>query len=178
MPLILRLFKGGSRFPLADMGMNCEECTRRQFLRRSATVTGTTVLGSLWLEACSNPTAPPDTGGGGRRKGVTITLDTSLSRYSALGKVGGTLALDGGDLPGLPSDGLLIVRESVTVVRAFSRSCTHRGCTVNPFSGGVANCDCHGSQFDTQGKVKQGPATSSLFEYDASIADGIITITV
>lgn len=163
---------------MADMNFKCEECTRRDFLRRSTAGASTVILGSLWLEACSDPTAPPDTGGGGRRKGVTITLDTSLSQYSALAEVGGTLALDGGDLPGLPSQGLLLVRESATVVRAFSRSCTHRGCTVNPFSGGVAKCDCHGSQFNIQGKVKQGPATSSLFEYDASIADGIITIPI
>ncbi len=163
---------------MAEESRDCKRCGRREFIWRSAAVTGTTILGSLWLEACSDPTAPPDTGGGGGRKKVTITLDTSLSQYSALAEVGGTLALDGGDLPGLPSQGLLIVRESATVVRAFSRSCTHRGCTVNPFSGGVARCDCHGSQFDTQGKVKQGPATSALFEYDASITDGVITIAV
>ena len=162
---------------MTDVDLNCKGCTRREFLRRSAVGGGTVILGSLWLEACSDPTAPPPTGGG-RRKKVTIILDTSLSQYSALAQIGGTLALDEGALPGLPAQGLLVVRETETVVRAFSRRCTHRSCMVNPFSGGVAKCGCHGSQFDTKGKVVKGPAAESLFEYNATIEDGNISISV
>ena len=46
------------------------------------------------------------------------------------------------------------------------------------FSNEIANCDCLGSQFDKEGKVLKGPASSSLFAYNATIQDGIISISV
>ena len=44
---------------------------------------------------------------------------------------------------------------------AFSASCTHACCTVQPQSGGFF-CRCHGSTFDITGAVTRGPAGQSL----------------
>lgn len=44
---------------------------------------------------------------------------------------------------------------------ALSLLCTHLGCTVDPKPDGFL-CPCHGSHYDTQGAVLQGPATKSL----------------
>jgi Rieske Fe-S protein len=44
---------------------------------------------------------------------------------------------------------------------AISTICTHLGCIVKPVGGGF-DCPCHGSRFDRQGDVLQGPAPSSL----------------
>lgn len=47
--------------------------------------------------------------------------------------------------------------------RALSGVCTHLGCSVNlEASGRGYNCPCHGSRFDDQGQVLQGPATRPL----------------
>ena len=44
---------------------------------------------------------------------------------------------------------------------ALSLTCTHLGCTVEVDGDGFA-CRCHGSRFDAQGKVEQGPAARAL----------------
>jgi cytochrome b6-f complex iron-sulfur subunit len=45
--------------------------------------------------------------------------------------------------------------------RAYSLVCTHLGCQVKVIEKGFT-CPCHGSRFDLQGKVLNGPATQPL----------------
>ena len=44
---------------------------------------------------------------------------------------------------------------------ALSLVCTHLGCTVEERSDGFA-CPCHGSRYDSQGRVLRGPAGRAL----------------
>jgi cytochrome b6-f complex iron-sulfur subunit len=44
---------------------------------------------------------------------------------------------------------------------AISLVCTHLGCTVGQSADGFA-CPCHGSRFNSQGTVVQGPANKNL----------------
>ena len=44
---------------------------------------------------------------------------------------------------------------------ALSLVCTHLGCAVESQTDGFT-CPCHGSKFDADGKVKQGPASKKL----------------
>jgi ubiquinol-cytochrome c reductase iron-sulfur subunit len=43
-------------------------------------------------------------------------------------------------------------------------SCTHLGCVPNPFLGEYRGwlCPCHGSVYDTAGRIRQGPAPLNL----------------
>jgi ubiquinol-cytochrome c reductase iron-sulfur subunit len=43
--------------------------------------------------------------------------------------------------------------------------CTHLGCIPLPFEGnwGGYLCPCHGSQYDTAGRVRRGPAPQNMF---------------
>jgi cytochrome b6-f complex iron-sulfur subunit len=52
-------------------------------------------------------------------------------------------------------------------LRAVSAKCSHAGCTVAWREKGEFHCPCHGSRFDTSGKVLLGPATESLPTYTA-----------
>jgi Rieske Fe-S protein len=68
----------------------------------------------------------------------------------------------------VPAEGALVFREErVAIVRggngiyALSLVCTHLGCTVSVTADGIF-CPCHGSRFDQEGKVLQGPATKPL----------------
>lgn len=63
---------------------------------------------------------------------------------------------------------------------AMTVTCTHQGCDVQPSGTGtsaVLNCPCHGSQFDRNGLVLQGPARSPLVHYAVEVdASGNIII--
>ena len=71
----------------------------------------------------------------------------------------------------VPPDGALVFREKrVAVVReeagfiALDLTCTHLGCTVAATPSGLS-CPCHGSTFDSRGRVISGPATRPLARY-------------
>jgi len=148
-------------------------CNRREFVKDTLTGIGTVAFGSFMLvnqSGCSegSPTAPNN------NSDETITVDLSLSENSALVMVGGTLALTANELDG---SGILLYRQSDTSVLAFSRICTHNGCTIGSFQNGTSACPCHGSQFNTSGSVVNGPAVNALKQYSATIVGDIVTIS-
>lgn len=51
---------------------------------------------------------------------------------------------------------------------AISKVCTHLGCIVE-FKGDRFTCPCHGSGFDKNGKVTQGPAPKPLDWLEVSL---------
>lgn len=64
--------------------------------------------------------------------------------------------------------GLSIAGEAVVFrhgdgrVQAWSARCTHLGCRLDRVIDGVVVCPCHGSKFDEQGRVVNGPASTAL----------------
>ncbi len=61
-------------------------------------------------------------------------------------------------------------------VQAVSLTCTHLGCSVNRSNKGFV-CPCHGSRFDSGGKVLRGPAARSLDRFSVQItADGRMVV--
>jgi len=61
-------------------------------------------------------------------------------------------------------------------VYALTMTCTHNGCRVSVVGSGFT-CFCHGSQFDKNGAVKQGPAEDPLVHFAVDIdAAGNITV--
>ena len=78
----------------------------------------------------------------------------------------------------LDTSGMLLYRQSESTVKVYSRNCTHAGCPIGGFSSsGISSCQCHGSMFDTNGNVVNGPAATPLNQYSATISENIITIT-
>ena len=84
---------------------------------------------------------------------VDFTLDISS----------GPLATNGGSLI---KDGVIVARTTDGSFLAVSSACTHQGTTINYVSTSNSfNCPNHGAQFDSNGNVTQGPATSKLKSY-------------
>ena len=52
---------------------------------------------------------------------------------------------------------------------SISSECTHLGCNVKRGGSGF-ECPCHGSQFDENGQVVQGPAPKALAWYALSLS--------
>ena len=59
--------------------------------------------------------------------------------------------------------GLFVVRLSQTETRVFSNICTHMQCAVRWQADlHQFECPCHGSIYDTSGRIRQGPAPANL----------------
>ena len=154
-------------------------CSRRDFIKNTMTGLGTIAIGSFTvslIEGCSS-TDSKMYGTFGRvkfqRNGASISVNISMTENQNLATVGGTLALGGNDVD---RKGILLHRESEATVKAYSRECTHRQCTVGPFINGVSSCPCHRSQFNLSGDNISGPAPRALHQYTTSVNGNIITI--
>ena len=60
------------------------------------------------------------------------------------------------------SDRNVLIRRDREGIFAISLVCTHLGCITRVESDGSFTCPCHGSRFDAEGEVVQGPAPSAL----------------
>ena len=70
---------------------------------------------------------------------------------------------------GLRDKGFFVIRKGPKLV-VLSSMCTHRKCRLSGAPDQSFFCDCHGSTFDSSGKVTEGPATRDLPEF-ASFTD-------
>lgn len=62
--------------------------------------------------------------------------------------------------------------------KAFSLICTHQGCTVKyEDSGDEFNCPCHGSKYDGNGGVVNGPATKPLNKLKVTVTGNELIVT-
>jgi len=64
-------------------------------------------------------------------------------------------------------NGFFIVRRGANLF-ALSAICTHRYCKLDAETDRTFYCPCHGSTFDADGKVTQGPARRDLPVYELS----------
>jgi Rieske Fe-S protein len=57
---------------------------------------------------------------------------------------------------------VVLTQPSQGTFKGLSAICTHAGCTVNRVADGTIDCPCHGSKFNLDGSVANGPATLPL----------------
>ena len=57
---------------------------------------------------------------------------------------------------------IVVTQPSPGVFKGLSSTCTHAGCTVSEVAGGTINCPCHGSRYNLDGSVANGPASAPL----------------
>ena len=80
-----------------------------------------------------------------------------------------------GTLSVVPNAPVILARDEQGLY-AMTITCPHQGCDVNP-SGNKLDCPCHGSVFDSDGNVLQGPANTGLVHFAVSVdAAGAITV--
>jgi Rieske Fe-S protein len=76
---------------------------------------------------------------------------------------------------GVIIDDIVVTQASAGEFKGFSSTCTHAGCTVAEVADGTINCPCHGSKFNLDGTVANGPATKPLEAKTVSVqGDSII----
>jgi Rieske Fe-S protein len=109
-----------------------------------------------------------------------------LSAFAALNNNGGSVRLgSSGIQSGIPRGlfwPILINRISATEYVVLDTACSHAGCIVPTASSGTILCsvatnNCgHGSRYDIRGNVLQGPATTPLRKFPATLNNGILVI--
>jgi Rieske Fe-S protein len=57
---------------------------------------------------------------------------------------------------------VVVTQPSPGVFKGLSSTCTHAGCTVSEVAGGTISCPCHGSRYNLDGSVANGPASAPL----------------
>lgn len=142
--------------------MSEQKINRRQFIGKSGnflmTTAGVTLFASL-LASCGKDDNPVSPNGSGNPSEDFVAV--KLSENTSLQQVGGFVTLQVSSVP------VILFRVSESSFKALSLVCTHQGCTVSwQASNNKFDCPCHGSQFDKDGKVLQGPATTSLPTYE------------
>jgi Rieske Fe-S protein len=76
---------------------------------------------------------------------------------------------------GVIIDDVVLTQPSRGIYKGFSVICTHAGCTVNKIANGTIDCPCHGSKFNLDGSVANGPAARSLTARPVSVqGDSIV----
>ena len=158
--------------------MDSNEQTRRQFCARTCQLLALGGAIAATLESCGGggPTSANGLGGGvsalptvsGTLSGSTITVTVTGTALATAG----TLALvttAGGDV--------LVARTDASTFVALSAGCTHQACEITGFSGQSYVCPCHGSRFDTSGRVVNGPAVSPLPQFQTQFSNDVLTIT-
>lgn len=63
---------------------------------------------------------------------------------------------------GVIIDDVVLTQPAPGVFNGLSAICTHQGCTVNKVADGTIDCPCHGSKYNLDGSVANGPATRPL----------------
>ena len=111
---------------------------RRQFLFLTAVAV---IAGRQTIYAGNNPAGA---------NGTRVVNAGPVSNYA-----------DDGLYDGFLDQGFFVVRKGKELF-ALSSECTHRQCKLKVGSHRSFYCPCHGSTFDSSGKVMEGPAKRDL----------------
>lgn len=93
----------------------------------------------------------------------------SLSTFSALGVVGGSVAVD------LSGHRLAVAQPAEGCFVAVSRVCTHEGCET-AYDAGRFVCPCHGAVFDLDGTVIGGPTSVPVQAFDTARVGDLVWV--
>ena len=126
---------------------------RKDFLKKFAVGGSILLTAPILFNSCSDdddtdPTNPDNPNG--------IVIDLNHNDFEALGTVGGYAY----------KDNIIVFRTGNDTYMALSKLCTHSQCTITySHSDGDLPCPCHGSRFNTNGAVTNGPAQTNLKSY-------------
>lgn len=104
----------------------------------------------------------------GRYTGSGVNVDVA----GALNDIGGAVLVE--SIAGV----FLLSRTSANSFTAIDAECSHQSCTVTDADGSAYVCPCHGSRYDRNGRVLNGPATAALRQFQTTFAAGVVTIAV
>lgn len=110
------------------------------------------------LAACSTYGKKPEAAG--ESSSTSAAAPTSGGPAPASNVIAKTADVPVGS--GVIVDKVVVTQPTAGVFKGFSAKCTHAGCTVNKVADGTIDCPCHGSKYNLDGTVANGPAQKPL----------------
>lgn len=160
------------------MEMDGGTLSRRQFVVRAAQ-TGTLVVFGGALSSLLSSCAGTGNNPASVQTLPTIKATATNNQITLSTASGSPIAAVGSAALVQYNGGYLLVAHTATsTFTVLSAICTHQGCVVSGFTGGIYVCPCHGSEYDTNGVVIKGPASASLPKFAAQYANDQLVITV
>ena len=131
---------------------------------------GVGLLASV-LAACTTYGKKPEASGDtATTQAVPTTGGTAPEQTKVIAKTS--------DVPvgsGLIVGEVVVTQATAGDFKGFSSTCTHAGCALNEVVDGTIVCPCHGSKFNLDGSVANGPATKPLTSEAVSVqGDSIV----
>ncbi len=152
--------------------------SRREFCAGACQAASCATLATL-VSACSGNDSPTSPSGGGSTSQLPVLSGQFGNSRVQVPTAGSALAnVDGAALVESIAGVFLVARTSTSTFTAIDAVCTHEGCTVNSVSGATYVCPCHGSRYNRNGQVVQGPARASLRQYTTTFANDVLTIAL
>ncbi|HIP80374.1 MAG TPA: hypothetical protein EYH07_18185 [Kiloniellaceae bacterium] len=153
-----------------------DNCDRREFIAKGARATAVASICLCGLNGCATYS------GVGRTPDVDAAsytlrddiLSIDLSKEPNLSKIGGAVKIVRADLP----EGLIVAHVEEDRFEVVSLLCTHRGVEVE-YDHGRTNFRCASigsSVFTIDGQNVSGPASTPLREYEATLANRVLSI--
>jgi Rieske Fe-S protein len=136
-----------------------EPVSRRSFL-----------AGACGLFVLSGVQALPASANSAVKKLSNGKLSVQLSKIDALAQVGGSVRI--GIIKGSP---VAVTRTGTSSYIAYSLRCPHQGIPVKKTETGW-RCEEHGSEFEPDGDLILGPATTRLPRIPMRVSRGIATV--
>jgi cytochrome b6-f complex iron-sulfur subunit len=148
--------------------------SRRRFCARACQAVSGATLAFAGCGGGDSPTSPTSRAVDlavvtGRFSGSIVDVDIA---GTALAAVGGAVLVQ--SVAGV----FLLARTGDATYSAIDAICSHESCTVTGTDGAVYVCPCHGSRYDRNGRVVQGPASAALRRFATTFASGVVTITL
>ena len=146
--------------------------TRREFCVHACQAVSLLTAGAVFQGCGGSPTSPSDVPALPTISGTVVAggLTVATGGTSPLSAVGSNALVQSA------AGNFLVARTAQTAFTALTAVCTHMGCTVSGFENQVYVCPCHGSRYNLNGTVNQGPAPASLRQFATDFANDTLTI--
>lgn len=157
-----------SRKPESD-----EPGVSRRVMLRGATLGG---LSLPLLAACGGGDDATGSESSGSAESSSSAPSGSAAAPAGLTVATSDVPVGGGAI--FPDEKVVVTQPTKGDFKAFSATCTHKGCPVSEVTDAQIVCKCHGSHFSiTDGKPVQGPATEPLGAKKVAVEGSEITVT-
>jgi cytochrome b6-f complex iron-sulfur subunit len=151
--------------------------SRRQFCSGACRAVSGATLASITAGCGGGADSPTSPSGSAVPLGVTTGRFTGsgidvVVAGSALNAVGGAVLVES------TAGVFLVSRSADAAFVAIDAVCSHQSCTVTSAEGTSYVCPCHGSRYDRNGRVLNGPAVAALRQYPTTFSAGVVTIAL